>query len=200
MIMITMTSFIRLFSLILVLFTIGCVQKEDKQKIINDPVAAERQEQKKPATRPANSVLAPDFTLQTINGKFFSLNEFMGKVIILNFWATWCFPCRMEIPDFIKLYDKYHDNGLEIVGVTIDSGTPDAIASFAESWEMNYTILTDIQGQETQLVTLQYSQATGRPITGVPTTFIIDRDGYIVKMYIGPQSEKILYRDLKPYI
>jgi len=186
--------------MMLVIFTVGCVQKEDKQKIINDPVAAERHEQKKPATRPANSVLAPDFTLQTINGEIVSLNEFMGKVIILNFWATWCFPCRMEIPDFIKLYDKYHDDGLEIVGVTIDSGTPDAIASFAESWEMNYTVLTDIQGQETQLITRQYGQATGRPITGVPTTFIIDRDGYIVKMYIGPQSEKILYRDLKPYI
>ena len=74
MIMITMTSFIRLFSLMLVLFTIGCVQKEDKQKIINDPVATERQEQKKPATRPANSILAPDFTLQTINGEIVSLN------------------------------------------------------------------------------------------------------------------------------
>ena len=196
----TMRSFIRLFLLILVLFTVGCVQKENKQKIISDPVATESQEQKKPATRPANSVLAPDFTLQTINGKIFSLNEFMGKVIILNFWATWCFPCKMEIPDFIKLHDKYQDDGLEIVGVTIQSGTPDVIANFAENWEMNYTVLTDIQGQETQLVTLQYSQATGRPITGVPTTFIIDRDGYIVKMYIGPQSEEILYRDLKPYI
>jgi|TARA_B110001454_G_scaffold206143_1_gene216301 peroxiredoxin len=106
----------------------------------------------------------------------------------------------MEIPDFIKLHDKYHDDGLEILGVTIDSGTPDVIANFAENWEMNYTVLTDIQGQETQLVTLQYGQATGRPITGVPTTFIIDRDGYIVKMYIGPQSEEVLYRDLKPYI
>ena len=89
----------------LVLFTVGCAQKKDKQKNINDPVASEKQEQKKPATRPANSVLAPDFTLQTINGKIISLNEFRGKVIILNFWATWCFPCKMEIPDFIKLHD-----------------------------------------------------------------------------------------------
>ena len=98
-----MRSFIRLFMLMLVMFTVGCAQKKDKQKNINGPVASEKQEQKKPAIRPANSVLAPDFTLQTINGKIISLNEFRGKVIILNFWATWCFPCKMEIPDFIKL-------------------------------------------------------------------------------------------------
>ena len=68
MIRTTTRSFIRLYIMMLVIFTVGCVQKEDKQRIINDPVAAERHEQKKPATRPANSVLAPDFTLQTING------------------------------------------------------------------------------------------------------------------------------------
>jgi hypothetical protein len=67
-------------------------------------------------------------------------------------------------------------------------------------WKMDYTILKDINGYETQLVMIEYGRSIGRPITGVPTTLIIDRDGYIVRGYVGPRPEDVFYKDLKPYL
>ena len=74
------------------------------------------------------------------------------------------------------------------------------IADFVERWEIDYLVLTDINGEETFLLTSEYGKVTGRPISGVPSTFIIDRDGYIVKSYVGPRSEEVFYKDLKPYL
>ena len=143
---------------------------------------------------------APDFTLSDVHGNWVSLSDLSGKVILLNFWGTWCPPCRKEIPDFIELYNKHNEAGLEIVGITLQSGTPDKIQAFMEDWDMNYTVLTDIRGNETQFVTQQYGQAIGRPINGIPTTFIIDREGFIVKTYVGPRTEEVFYQDLHPYL
>lgn len=156
---------------------------------------------KAPVVKPSRKyVMAPDFTLANIDGEVVTLSSLKGKVILLNFWGTWCPPCRREIPDFIKLYEKHRDKGLEIVGITLTSGTPAQIKTFMTEWNINYQILTDIKGQETQIVTRNYGQATGRPISGVPTTFLIDREGYIVKTYVGPRSETIFFNDLKPYL
>ena len=144
--------------------------------------------------------MAPDFTLADLNGDWVTLNELKGKVVLLNFWGTWCGPCRREIPAFINLTEKYKKDGLEIVGITLTSGSPSNIRSFADKWGINYTLLTDIEGNETQTVTALYSQATGQRITGIPTTFIIDREGFIRQRYVGPRSEKIFYKDLEPYL
>ncbi len=144
--------------------------------------------------------MAPDFTLADLDGDWITLNELKGKVVLLNFWGTWCGPCRREIPAFINLTEKYKKDGLEIVGVTLTSGSPSNIRSFADKWGINYTLLTDIEGNETQTVTALYSQATGQRITGIPTTFIIDREGFIRQRYVGPRSEKIFYKDLEPYL
>ena len=150
--------------------------------------------------RPKGSVLAPDFSLSDLNGNIVQLSDYKGKVVMLNFWGTWCGPCRKEIPDFISLINKYQNKGLEILGVTLTSGPPSRIKQFADRMGINYTLLTDISGNESQMVTSLYGKATGRPISGIPTTFIIDREVYIVKKYIGPRSENIFYNDLKPYI
>ena len=144
--------------------------------------------------------VAPDFTLADLDGDWVTLNELKGKVVLLNFWGTWCGPCRREIPAFINLTEKYKKDGLEVVGVTLTSGSPSNIRSFADKWGINYTLLTDIEGNETQTVTALYSQATGQRITGIPTTFIIDREGFIRQRYVGPRSEKIFYKDLEPYL
>ena len=96
--------------------------------------------------------------------------------------------------------DKYQESGLEIIGVTLTSGPPENIQRFSDRMGINYTLLTDIEVRETQTVTWEYGKATGRPINGIPTTFIIDREGYIVKKYTGPRPEHIFYKDLKPYL
>mgnify|MGYP001277913878 CR=1 FL=1 len=147
-----------------------------------------------------NSMVAPDFSLADLDGNTITLQQLKGKVVLLNFWGTWCGPCRKEIPDFINLSKKYKQDGLEIVGVTLTSGPPENIKAFADKWGINYKLLTDIKGNETQTVTALYGQATGKRITGIPTTFIIDRQGVIQKRYVGPRSEAIFYNDLKKYL
>ena len=96
--------------------------------------------------------------------------------------------------------EKNEKDGLEIVGITLTSGSPYNIRSFADKWDINYTLLTDIEGNETQTVTALYDQATRQRITGIPTTFIIDREGFIRQRCVGPRSEKIFYKDLEPYL
>ncbi len=148
----------------------------------------------------ANSMMAPDFSLADLDGNTITLQQMKGKVVLLNFWGTWCGPCRKEIPDFINLSKKYKKDGLEIVGITLTSGPPENIKAFADKWGINYKLLTDIKGNETQTITALYGQATGKRITGIPTTFIIDREGVIQKRYVGPRSEAIFYNDLKKYL
>ena len=121
-------------------------------------------------------------------------------MVLLNFWGTWCGPCRREIPDLNELHKKYQKNGLEIIGLTITSGSPKNIIDFMEAWDMEYTVLTDINNYETQIVTAQFGRAIGQPITGLPTTLIIEEVAYILKAYIGPRSENTFYQDLKSYI
>ncbi|NOZ03571.1 MAG: TlpA family protein disulfide reductase [FCB group bacterium] len=175
----------------------GCGQGQKEESAANEPLALAT---KAKSIRPSGAVKAPDFTLATVEGDWVTLKSLRGKVVLLNFWGTWCPPCRKEIPDFVKLYDKYNEDGLEIVGITLTSGSPSDIKKFMEEYNMNYIVLTDIKGNETQMVTQSYGKATGRPINGIPTTFIIDREGYIVKSYIGPRTEEVFYNDLKPYL
>ena len=148
----------------------------------------------------SNDLLAPGFSLADLEGNTISLDQMRGKVVLLNFWGTWCGPCRKEIPDFINLMKKHNKDGLEIIGITLTSGPPENIKAFADKWGINYKLLTDIKGNETQTVTALYGQATGKRITGIPTTFIIDREGVIQKRYVGPRSEAIFYNDLKKFL
>ena len=193
-------SKVKILIIMSVLLAVGCGQKE-RMKIASKPKDIKNTtiSQGEPE-RPEYAIKAPDFSLRTVQGDLFNLSDYKGKVVLLNFWGTWCGPCRREIPDFNKLHDKYQKDGLEIVGITITSGSPENIYSFMKDWDIEYTILTDIDDNETQRVTAYYGRAIGQPITGLPTTLIIDRDGYIVKGYIGPRNEELFYNDLKPYL
>ena len=190
--------YITVVATVALIFFNGCDNGTAQQK------ARPAKKKTAPATqkhaRQGNALIAPDFTLANLDGDWVSLNELKGKVVLLNFWGTWCGPCRREIPAFINLTEKYKKDGLEIVGITLTSGSPSNIRSFADKWGINYTLLTDIEGNETQTVTALYSQATRQRITGIPTTFIIDREGFIRQRYVGPRSEKIFYKDLEPYL
>jgi peroxiredoxin len=126
---------------------------------------------------PANAKKANlDFTLKNVDGQAVQLADYRGKVVLLDFWATWCGPCKIEIPGFVDLYAKYKARGLEVVGVVVLDEFKNA-GPFAREFKMSYTIL-DGDGRE------DIDAAYG-PIFGLPTTFIISRDGRICAKHIG---------------
>ena len=155
----------------------------------------------KPVPPPiSEKIKAPDFLLSDLEGNIFDFSAFSGQVVMLTFWGTWCGPCRREIPDFIKLYDEYNDDGLEIIGVAVQSGTAENIKRFSDYYNINYTILTDIDQNESARAFYNYGRVTGVGTRAVPTTFLIDRDGYIVKTYRGARPGQVFYNDLQPYL
>ena len=164
------------------------------------PIQSKKQKNKTNTPKSLDKIKAPDFLLSDLEGNIFDLSAFSGQVIMLTFWGTWCGPCRREIPDFIKLYDEYNDEGLEIIGVAVQSGTSENIKRFSDYYKINYTILTDIDRYESYRTFHDYGTVTGVGTRAVPTTFLIDRDGYIVKTYRGARPGSVFYRDLKPYL
>ena len=192
--------------------SIGCGQKKDNEETSSqDNTSSVKKEQvskasnqnnkSAPPQRPPVSIPAPEFTLATTDGDLVSLSDLKGKVVLLNFWGTWCGPCRIELPDFIKLHDKYNKDGLEIVGITIRRGESiEDVAKFKDQWGLNYLLLNDISGNEVSKVTMDYSRAIGQMISGIPTTLVIDREGFIVSGFIGPRKEQVFYDAIKPYL
>lgn len=122
-----------------------------------------------------SSVLAPDFTLPTTDGKMLKLSSLRGKVVILDFWATWCPPCRKGIPDLIDIKKRYGSKGVEIVGISVDTDTKDEVIPFMKEKGINYPV---VYGNQT--VYMQYGG-----IRAIPTTFVIDKEGKIVASYEG---------------
>jgi peroxiredoxin len=115
---------------------------------------------------------APDFTIKDLDGKPIKLSDFKGRRVILDFWATWCPPCKMEIPHFIKLREKYEQNDLVIIGIS--SEDQNTLRSFADKQKINYPLAIE------QDMPAPYSD-----VTSLPTTFFIDRDGIIKKVLVG---------------
>jgi Peroxiredoxin len=128
---------------------------------------------------------APDFSLADINGKTVSLSEFSGKVVILDFFASWCPPCRQEIPGFIELEQSYGAQGFAMIGVAVEAAG--AAKEFAGKTGINYPVLVD-DGK--------VSDVYG-PIRSIPTTFVIDKNGKIAKMYIGSHEKSVFEADIK---
>lgn len=129
---------------------------------------------------------APDFELSDIYGNSFKLSNLKGKVIILDFFATWCPPCVAEIPGFNSLVDEYKSKGLEIVGVSLDDKVS-TVKDFAENKNMKYHL---IMGNEK--IVKDYGG-----ITGIPTTFIIDKNGNIVNKHIGYVEKEDFEKEIK---
>jgi thiol-disulfide isomerase/thioredoxin len=130
--------------------------------------------------------VAPDFALQDLQGKQIKLSDFRGKAVLLNFWATWCGPCKVEMPWFVELQKQYGPQGLEIVGVALDDSGKDTIQKYAKDMGVNYTIL---QGRD------EVGDAYGA--IGLPTTYFIDRDGKIIDSASGLVSRSEIEGNIK---
>ncbi len=129
-----------------------------------------------------------DFTLKDLSGKNVVLSAYKGKVVLLDFWATWCPPCKKEIPGFIELYDTYKSSGFVVLGVSMDDSTSD-VKKFARKLKMNYPVLIG-NGRE------DLEQAYG-PLPGMPTSFVISRDGKICGQHTGFLAKEEFERQIK---
>ena len=122
----------------------------------------------------------PDFSLMDVSGQSRSVSEWQGKVLVINFWATWCPPCLEEIPHFINLQDKYGDQGLQFLGIALEG--VDEVTSFANKLGINYPLLVGEQE------VIKLAGKFGNRIGGLPYTVIIDRSGTINFIKVGPLS------------
>ena len=121
---------------------------------------------------------APDFTLTTLSGASLSLAELRGKVVLLNFWATWCVPCRKEMPAIEALYQRYKDRGLEVLAISLDKVSAAVVEAFVHEMGVTYRVALDP------------SWATARTyaVRAVPATFLIDRAGNVVLRELGERD------------
>lgn len=134
----------------------------------------------------AGSTKAPDFTLLDVNSKMVNLSDFKGKVVLINFFATYCPPCRAEIPDFVKIQDKYRDKGFVILGISADEDWRTVLPDFIKRKDINYPVLI-----ATSKVVKDYGN-----VYALPTSFLLDKNHNIVKKFTGMVSES----DLEPLI
>lgn len=129
---------------------------------------------------------APAFSLTDLSGRTFSLSDSRGKVVVLDFWATWCEPCKQEIPHFIEMQSKYAPQGLQILGISMDDDEP-PVRQFQQQFKMNYPV------------------AIGNPkladqyggILGLPITFVIDRNGRITARHIGATDPSVIEAEVR---
>jgi thiol-disulfide isomerase/thioredoxin len=137
-----------------------------------------------PNARPANL----SFSLKDIHGKGVNLASLKGKVILLDFWATWCGPCKMEIPGFVELQDKYGKDGLVVIGVAVEDSI-ESIKPFVAQYKMNYIVVNGSDRNDLQ-------DAYG-PMLGIPTTFLIGRDGKVCAKHTGVASKEQFEKEIR---
>jgi thiol-disulfide isomerase/thioredoxin len=161
----------------LVLSASGCTpSKEDKPpppKVTAAPVGAGQSMVALPKLG-----RAPAWKLQDLAGKVVTSDQFKGKVVVVDFWATWCPPCRAEIPGYAELQRKYGNDGFVIVGVSLDQGGPPVVKDFAAKYGINYQL---VMGDDAVV-------AAFGGVEGIPTTFLIDRSGQIRDRKVGAEE------------
>lgn len=143
-------------------------------------VSAQSKQPGKSAEKPL-----PNLVLNTIDGEKWSLYDNRGKVVLLNFWATWCEPCRTETPMLVRLADEFEDRGLKIVGIALDQNGTEIIKKFMTEYKIDYPVLLPVPGS-----------ALSR-IDPVPTTILIDGESRLAKKYVGELPEDILRKDIE---
>jgi len=129
-----------------------------------------------------------NFTLKDIDGTNVKLTDYKGKVVLLNFWATWCGPCKLEIPEFVEAYERYRDKGFVILGVlSEDDPSPAVLRTFMTEFKMNYPVFREHQA---------LAEANGE-LWALPTSILIDRRGSICTKHTGAMSKEMLEQEIK---
>jgi peroxiredoxin len=146
---------------------------------ISGPADSERDELSKPA---------PDFTLPDINGKQLKLSTLKGKMVLLDYWATWCGPCLEELPALVALQQKYSSKGFTVVGLSVDDASTREVAAFAREHKLSYPIA--LTGGQDKI-------PEGYNIFGLPTAYLIDASGVVRRKYIGPKDEEEVAKDIQ---
>ena len=131
--------------------------------------------------------MMPAFQLKDVDGVEFDSSQLKGKVVIIDFWATWCPPCRMEVPHFQALHEQYGDKGLAMVGISLDSEGAYTVKPFMANNKVTYTMLIGDQN-----IANEYGG-----IRAIPTTFVVDRSGKVVKKYTGYRDQSVFEDDIK---
>jgi peroxiredoxin len=174
-----------LLILVLVVLTVSVML------LVGRKAARDRAASGQPLTgRSLQGAAAPDFELKSIDGKTVRLSDYKGKAVLLNFWATWCPPCKIEMPWFVDLQKQYADQGLQVIGIAMDDDAEKEsarIAAFAKEMNLNYVVLL---GND------RVGDAYGG-VEGLPTTFYIGRDGRIVNAVSGLVSHAEIEENIK---
>jgi len=134
----------------------------------------------------SKGTMAPDFALTTLDGKKLNFASYKGKVVVLDFWATWCVPCRAEIPGFIALQKKYGGRGLQFIGISMDDNVK-PVQAFYRKFAMNYPVAVG---------NAKLAEVYGG-ILGLPVTFVIDREGWIFAKHEGEVPESTIEREIE---
>ncbi len=135
----------------------------------------------------ASRKAAPDFALKDMNGKTIRLSDYRGQVVLLNFWATWCGPCKIEIPWFVEFQRTYKDRGFTVIGVSVDEDGWEAVRPFLASRQVNYPVVVS---------TVEVEQKYGG-VEALPMSFLIDREGRIASTHLGLVTRKTYEEEIR---
>ncbi len=180
-------SVLKMMSIMAMSLLLGCDGSSSPKTASAQSGSGSRSDGGQQQVQAGDSRQASDFSLTTLAGEAISLESYSGKVLILDFWATWCPPCVKEIPHFVELYNQYSGEGVEFLGVSVDRGGPSVVQKFLDKHDVKYAVAM------ANMEIVDAYEAYG----GIPTTFIIDRQGKIIEKVVGYRDKKFFEDHIK---